>query len=448
MLNEFASDVMATLLDISNGLPPAANEKRRIVLAFSGGIDSSALLHILSGDESKKNFSIVAAHVNHNIQSDSNRWAKHCRSVASDYDVPFLEQTIVCKPTPGESSEAWARDQRYRWFKEIIKAGDLLLTAHHQDDQLETFFLQLIRGAGPHGLGGIRSIRSFGDGFLARPMLTKSREEVRTYLVNQQIPYIEDPSNRNPDFDRNYLRAEIVPRLRARWPHVARSVSNASEVQRALADELDKRADVFLNENRSNGGGLSRADLLAVSPDDRFSIFRQWCIHSGVQLLERRHFYEIEKTIFDRVPNPTLIIEWKNAVLRFFRGELYLSQWEQTFDPSLRFAWNLRDPLKLPNGLLKTDVGHGETLDPKFRDYPIQVGFYQRVGERCHPSTRGHSQTLKKLFQEWHVPPWMRNKVPIIWIDGKIAAVVPYCIGREFVTAPGGEGLMPRFIHR
>lgn len=446
MLKDFASDVTANLTDILKSLPQLVDKKRRIVLGFSGGQDSSALLKILSRPSVQKDFSVIAAHLNHNMQADSGKWAKHCRFVASQYKLRYIEQSLTGEPQPGQSREAWAREQRYSWFQEIIGAGDLLLTAHHQDDQLETFMLQLIRGAGPHGLGGIRQIRKFGEGFLVRPMLAKTREEVKAYVISEQIPHIEDPSNNSTDFDRNYLRLQVLPSLRNRWPHVSSSVSRASEIQQMLADDLDERSNQFLKAKRSSDGSIAREDLIAVPAKLRFSIIRQWCHMSGVQLLEQRNFSEIEKAVFARMPSPTLSIEWKNATLRYFRGQLYLERREDLFDATVRFSWNLSDSLRLPNGVLEMVSSLGSGIDTKFQRHAAKVGYYQRVGERCHPSSRANSQTLKRLFQEWRVPPWARDKAPIIWIEGTIAAVVPYCICRDFIAAPGTKGMVPKFI--
>ena len=445
MKSDFVVDTLRSLSDITGRLPPPIADKRRIIVAYSGGLDSSALLGALVETPTKTDFSIIAAHFNHNLQEASQGWVEHCRSVTKKYHIPFVTESNISRPKRGESIEGWAREQRYRWFEKLVGPGDLLVTAHHQDDQLETFMLQLIRGAGPHGLAGIRPCRAFGSGFLVRPMLDQTRGDVESYLADKEIPYIEDPSNKEQGFDRNYLRSEVLPKLYERWPKIAATVSRASRFQENIADDLDERATRFLNENISENGGIARSALLSMPTGFRFSVFRQWCKDSNVKLPERRHFHEIEKAVFTGTASPSLRVEWKNALLRIFRDELYLEGREKVFDAAASFTWNLRDELTLPNGTLQVELRNAIGISTKFRLGSIKVGYYQRVGERCHPSGRKHSQTLKKLFQEWQVPPWMRDKAPIIWIDGRVAAVVPYCICHDFVSAEGEQGLVPKF---
>ena len=418
------------------------DSRRKIVLAFSGGGDSSALLNALVSPSLKEEFAILAAHVNHGLQEQASGWAAHCELVAAKYGVAVKTHTLTSSPNQGESSEAWARRERYDWFTTLMDEGDMLVTAHHQDDQLETFFLQLIRGAGPHGLRGIRESQSFGPGYLVRPMLAINQADIVDYLNYYNVPHVDDPSNKNRDFDRNYLRLEIIPALRERWPHIAANVAHASAIQQQLADDLDSRADVLLEEHLRSDGALPLSALSGAPFDHRFSVFRRWCELKNLGVLERHHYSEIEKSVFGQNPKTTLEIQWKNASLRYFHGALFLAEREGEFDDDASYEWDMTGNLNLPNGELAVMEIAGGGIDRKYRGGSIRVGYYRRAGERCHPAQRGHSQTLKKLFQFWKVPPWLRNQVPIVWIDGEIAAVVPFCVCRKFVaeTAEGSLG--------
>ena len=184
-------------------------------VAFSGGLDSSVLLTGLARLDHRP---VRALHVNHGLHPESNQWEDHCRSVAVSLGIDFESLRVNIKPRLGKSLEAQARSIRYQALASMLQPGELLLTAHHAEDQLETILLRLLRGSGVKGLRGIASLRRLGAHYVARPMLDITQNEIHSQAKAWDIVYVDDPSNLDLRFDRNYLRSSIVPQLLSRWP--------------------------------------------------------------------------------------------------------------------------------------------------------------------------------------------------------------------------------------
>ena len=192
-------------------------------VAFSGGLDSTALLHLLGLARSQLAAPVEAVHVDHQLQSASAAWTDHCREVCRQLEIPLQVLTVDAHPTPGQSPEAAARQARYAALSEMHRGDEMLLTAHHVDDQAETLLLQLLRGAGVEGLAAMPMIRTWQGGWHARPLLDIPRRALHAWAQAQGLAWIEDPSNAHTTADRNYLRHEIMPRLLGRWPAAAGS---------------------------------------------------------------------------------------------------------------------------------------------------------------------------------------------------------------------------------
>ena len=217
----------------------------RFWLAYSGGCDSHVLVHAaaqLRAVVAERIFHVV--HVDHGLQTASAEWARHCAAVCEELALPFTLLRVDARGSLGESPEAAARHARYRALASLMQAGDCLLTAHHQDDQAETLLLQLLRGGGPHGLAAMPALSPFAAGMHARPMLTFSREELRRYAQRHALQWIDDPSNADSGFDRNYLRNSVMPVLRERWPAVARVLARGAGHQAEAAQLLAARRTV------------------------------------------------------------------------------------------------------------------------------------------------------------------------------------------------------------
>ncbi|EJM37300.1 tRNA(Ile)-lysidine synthetase, partial [Pseudomonas sp. GM33] len=219
-------------------------------IAFSGGLDSTVLLHLLAHLAKTESLPALSAiHVHHGLQAVADAWPEHCRSVCAALGIPL--QTVRVRVAPGASLERAARDARYHTFTEVTRPDEVLLTAQHRDDQAETLLFRLLRGAGVRGLSGMPRQRPLGKGHLLRPLLDVTRAELEAYANEHGLSWIEDPSNEDRQYSRNYLRHQVFPALTRRWPQavatMARSAAHLTEAQ-GLLEEL---ADMDLREANS-----------------------------------------------------------------------------------------------------------------------------------------------------------------------------------------------------
>src|SRR6187399_3693926 len=203
-------DAVAKLLEL-------AGPKPRVVLAFSGGVDSTVLAHLLV-KQRRKLGGLRLLHVDHGLQPASAEWSRHCARMARTWRVPFVSLRARIEHQKGESPEAAARDARYELLASAMQPGEVLVTAQHRDDQAETLLLQLLRGAGVSGLAGMPSVAAFGAGLIARPLLHVSRAEIESAARKAHLRWIEDPSNADTRYSRNFVRQRLMPLIREHWP--------------------------------------------------------------------------------------------------------------------------------------------------------------------------------------------------------------------------------------
>ena len=428
---------------------PAA---RRYWVAYSGGRDSHVLLALLHELQRQQPVELAAVHVNHGLHADAGQWAQHCMAVCRDYGVPCEVLSPHVMLGGGVSPEAAAREARYAAFASVMQPGDGLLLAHHQDDQAETLLLQLLRGAGVKGTAAMPVQSPFAAGWVGRPLLGTSRAAIADYAQRHRLQWIDDPSNDNRDFDRNFLRHEVLPVLQSRWPAAAVSLSRAAvhhaDAKRCLADlaalDLSAREDCAENE-------LPVALLSTLSPARQRNLLRHWLVdRCGLPAPDHRRLQRVLTEVVAANVDAQPCITWPGAEVRRYRGRLYALAPSCPHDNALVLPWDLRADLELPSlaarlacettatgglhaGLVvaTTDVSSAVTV--RFR----------RGGERCRPAGRGHVHSLKKLFQEWGVPPWRRDRVPLLYVGDELAQVVGYCTCEPF-QAQTGNGIHVR----
>ncbi len=428
----------AHLLQILNELP----SPRRYLIALSGGCDSIVLLHAMATIRDELSAELVAVHINHGLQPDAPAWAAHCAQTSQQLGIELIQVTLDLQIAKGESLEAVARDARYSAIKAHTAAGDMLLTAQHQDDQAETLLLQLLRGSGPSGLAAMPRCTSFGAGFHARPLLAFTRRQLHRYAVEQGLHWIEDPSNQDLRFDRNYLREEIMPQLARRWPALsqtlARSARHCAEAQQ-LIDEMaiDASKKAALPEGR-----LSVQVLAALPAPQCRALLRSWIRQRGFQLPDTCHLERIRKEVLHAAPDRNPLVSWAGCELRRYRGQLFLMPPRVLHDPGCVLEWDGEGPLQLPANLGLLVTGRAEQgIDPgKWQNGQIEIRFRQG-GERCQLAGQNHSRSLKKLFQESGIPPWEREQTPLVFIDGQLAAIAGLWTCRPFAVPKGQSGI-------
>lgn len=410
-------------------------------VGYSGGLDSHVLLHILY----KLKLNLRAIYIDHGLSHNTKAWAKHCEQVCNDLTVPFQAITVNAKPTLGQSPEASARAARYRAFTELLQAGDYLLTAHHQDDQAETFLLQLLRGAGLKGLSSMPVAKPFAQGYHLRPLLYHSRGELLKYAQEHELVWIEDESNANTHFDRNFVRHQIMPSLQRRWPAASSTIARAA---RHLAETAELQEWLANNELIKIAG--SQPQNIAISKLTAYPLAAQkWLLRSWLaqQNLSMPSEKQLERMVCDIVhsrqdANPQ--VTWQGNQLRRYRDDLYALPLVTLDADSPIIPWNLTSELFLPNrmGRLSLQAIQGQGLKKQALEQAKVSIRFRQGGERCQPKGRKGSHALKKLLQEWHVPPWQRDKIPLLYLEEQLAAVIGFCICEPFaVTEPQAEGL-------
>ncbi len=416
----------------------AAFAERRILVAVSGGLDSEVLLHAAAAYARRRSIPIAAVHVDHALHADSPLWAQRSRASAAALAVPCAILTVDDTPPPGGSVEAWARTRRYRAIEAFMADGDVVVTAHHEDDVAETLLLQLLRGAGPHGLAAIAPVRPFGRGHLARPLLAATRRQLHDYAVRHGLRWSEDPSNADERHDRNFLRHRVLPLLRERWPAANERIAHAARLQRDSAACLDTVADRALADATRDDDGLSIASLGGLAPAAQRWILRRWIERAGLPLPDRTHLLEIQRML-DARPDAQPLVRFKTVEIRRYRDRLVAAR--AVVRPGLcsEYAWHLPRTLRLPHGELSVEraIAAGIRASAVARGCRVR---FRRGGERCRPAGRRHRMRLKHLFQEWGVPAWQRDRIPLVYVGEEIAAVAGFCVCDPFAAAAGEPG--------
>lgn len=413
----------------------------RYWLAYSGGLDSHVLLHVLHGLMAQRPGSVLGAvHIHHGLRPEADQWAAHCLAVCAALEIPCQVLHVQAHPAVGESPEDAARRARYQALQGVVGAGDCLLTAHHQDDQAETLLLQLLRGCGVAGLAGMPASAPFGVGLLARPLLRHSRAELREYAERHGLRWVEDDSNAETGYDRNYLRHEILPRLRARWPAAAAALTRSAGHCAAAADLLQTLAGEDLPALHGPVPGTLRIDRLRVLDSARQdNALRAWLRELSLPAPSTAHLRQVRGALLEAAVDAMPCVRWPGAELRRYRDLLHAMTPLAAHDATQVLDWDLQAPLNLPGGAGWLRVVPGPGLDAGLRGRRVSVRF-RRGGEVCMPVGRGHHHDLRKLFQEAGVPPWQRERIPLLYVDGKLAAVVGFWVCEPFQAA--GQGLV------
>lgn len=410
---------MDRLLDrLGRSLAELPGAPRNFAVAFSGGADSTVLLAAICRLTPRPE--VRALHVDHGLHPDSKTWERRCRAAAAALGVGYRSLRCPVEAVPGESLEARAREVRYRALTELLAPGETLLTAHHADDQLETVMLRLLRGAGVKGLRGIAPLQPLGAGYLARPLLGVSRAEILAAARNWGLEWIEDPSNRDTRFDRNYVRAELIPRITERWPAAARTVGRAASQMAEAQQILDEAA---LADAPGDPERIECTVLRDLSPFRRRNALRHSMIRLGLPVPDTRQMEELLRALEVRRRDARPRVQWPGGEARIYRDRLYLLEPLPAASPrGYSGEVSPARPWSGPEGKLRLVSGAGRGLPADWAEAGFSVRF-RKGGERFRPIGRAHSRPLKKWLQEAGVPPWLRARIPLLYRKDTLVAV-------------------------
>ena len=309
------------------------NPNKNIIVAYSGGVDSTAMLHFCYELHKKKLLlgNLSALHINHSLNTNSDLWEEHCQKFCEKRNIPFKSRTVeVSKKKSG--LESAARQARYKIFTEVLKSNDQILLAHHADDVAETVLFRLFRGTGLDGLQGPMKKRYLGEGVLLRPWLDRTKSELIKYLSDHKIQHITDESNFNDDQDRNFIRNELMELISGRWPSAPKQIQQTSE----LIFKHKKTYDILLEQkfgSQIKGLKLDRKFLLDLDESTCIEIIRYWIKKNNVAMPNKKILGEILKAFIYSKPSAITRVNWsradneqKKAFLTFSDGDLVLNE--------------------------------------------------------------------------------------------------------------------------
>jgi tRNA(Ile)-lysidine synthase len=414
-----------------------------LVLGLSGGMDSMALLSALAGLAPGMRFSLRAVHVNHGISPNAGRWAAFCTGSCERLRVPLQLEAVDLAPYRNLGLEGAARKARYEVFSRVD--ADFVVLAQHRDDQAETLLLRLLRGAGLRGLAAMSASRSLPGtrARLLRPLLEVPRVEIEAYARSRGLEWIEDESNADTVRRRNFLRHEVFPELERHFPAarsaIARTAANLAEA-RELLDAM-AQGDF---ERCADGDALNVPALLRLGDARAKNVLRHWCDTRGVEPLSAARLAELLRQLKEaRAEARTGVAAARWNFLRY-RDRLYLRPIASAAERDLCEVWNGENvlPLLALGGVLKFKPEEGRGLSvARLRAERVTVRL-RRGGERLRVDTRRPRRTLKNLFQEHGVPPWRRDRLPLVYCGENLVCAPGLGEACEYRAEPGEAGLI------
>ncbi len=399
---------------------------KKFLIAYSGGLDSHVLLHALvHALPASQGFQLRAIHIHHGLQSIAKQWPQHClricKDLAIDCEIVNLELTIP----KGKSLEAVAREARYQAFAQTLQPDEILLTAHHRDDQAETLLIQLFRGAGINGLAAMPIISTFAKGQHIRPLLEQSRDALAHYAQLHQLNFIEDPSNQDQRYDRNFFRHSIIPQLKKRWSSMdkilARVAQHQAEAKKLLEEYITQDLPLLVGKQK---GTLSIKKLKLLSTPRCKAIIRYFLDHQGFSVPSEKKLQHILSDILNAAQDAMPCVHWQGVEIRRYQDDLYAIPPLPAHNAQQIIHWNINQSLQLPslNRILK--FKHLEAIHPLLKKHRIVEVRFRQGGERIYQTEKKHSQSLKKIFQKMNIPTWERNRIPLIYIENKLVLIL------------------------
>ncbi|MHC9511148.1 tRNA lysidine(34) synthetase TilS [Kangiella sp. M94] len=396
---------------------------KTIVVALSGGVDSLSLLHALhSARTSNSTYSLSAVYIDHQLQTASSDWAIRNQLFCESLTIPFQSAQVEVDKDAA-SLESAARKARYQALSQLIQNPQTcLVTGQHLNDQAETFLLQLFRGAGSKGLASMPKFTPFAKGFLARPLLAVTREDLEAYCHSHCLKAIEDPTNQDTDIRRNFVRHEVMPLIEKKWPKASKVIANASQIQAENQQLLDELAAIdFENCYEVQRNSLMLAGVRQLSPQRVRNLLRYWLEACGADMPSQAVLEQIQMQMLEAKADACPVIEMGSGSIRRFRDGLYWVTETGKDYSGLELSWSAKADLIHEGKVLIA-------LDWLQQNYPHLVGKELMVrgrqgGERIRFEKGGQSVSLKNYFQEQGVPPWLRDQALLLEFENEICAV-------------------------
>ncbi|AAZ28202.1 tRNA lysidine(34) synthetase TilS [Colwellia psychrerythraea] len=430
-----------------------------LIVAYSGGIDSQVLLHALVQLKQNKiiNNEITVCHVNHGLSGNAERWQKLAEQECIKLSVNLIVKRVNVRSKAQQSLEALARDARYNALKSLREKKSVVLTGHHSDDQSETFLLALKRGAGLKGLSAMSVQTQLDQHLLVRPLLNVARQEIENYAENHQLSWVEDESNLDTCFDRNFIRQKIIPLLRERWPSINNTINRSASHCLAGQELLDELAEQDLTVCKTGDSGLHVSALTTLSPARFNNLIRFFMAQQGCLMPSTEQVNQVRLQLqADEDKSPQIKVA--EQVFRRFKNTLFLtpeysdiSNWQgqvDLFQDTLMFGNNV---LVLPDNLGELSFNTNVVINTDSRTNLPRISLPmlgQQVSVRfCHenpkclPHFRQHSRTVKKVLQELNIAPWQRKRIAFLYYDNELVAAIGHFICQPFIESDPKLGM-------
>lgn len=412
---------------------------QHLTLALSGGVDSVVLFDILRQLRSPLKFSLSVLHVNHQISPRAPDWGRFCAGLCARHAVAYSEETVTLERGGGDSLEASARTARYRAFAAL--ETDFVVLAQHRDDQAETVLLQLLRGAGVKGLSAMPEVRALGGAaHILRPLLDVPRAQILDWAGEHHLAWVEDESNQDVRYDRNFLRHEALPSLARRFPACAHTLARAGSHFAETAELLDQLAVLDAGdgicENRLRVGVLA-----PLSAARARNLLRHFLDRQGIPMPSAARLDDVLRQVSAARPDARIHIALGEYELRRYRGELHATRRLAPLEPEFSSPWLSGEMLVLPHGSLRFERRQGEGISrARLESAPLTVR-YRRGGERLRPQCGRPSRSLKNLLQESAVPPWQRERLPLLYCGDALVCVPEVGVDCAWQAQPGEWGI-------
>lgn len=415
----------AQLLQALTPLPAAS----AWLVAFSGGADSTALLHALVQTREQLALPFRAVHINHGLHPNADQWQQHCEAICRDWSVPLTCLRVYIDGS-GRGLEAEARERRYAAIHTLLKDGEAVLTAHHADDQAETLLLNLMRGSGVDGLSAMPEQKAFGNNLLLRPLLKFHRQALVSYLQQHDIKWLEDPSNHTADQDRNFIRNKALPLFESQFPGTVKRLLLTQQAMAETRTLLKPLAERYLQAELLHPQVLHTTQELLSSPALFKLVVRYWLQQSGAPGLPGRQLNDLYCQLQLVTSEHQTSVRWADVFIRYYQNCLWLQSGP---DPGecgdLQWAPGT-DHMLLGGGL-------GKLLFVSEQSFKLP-GIITTTSRSSQPGLsllRGdHHQSLKNLFQSASIPVWLRNCIPLTLVDNQLAAIGDWALSTTFAS--------------
>ena len=416
---------------------------KSMTVALSGGVDSVVLLHLLHQLQKRQNFTLKASHVHHGLSKNADKWVKFCEKLCTKLSIPLDVNYVKLPQKKSLGIEGEARQLRYE--KLLQSQTDLVVLAHHEDDQAETFLLQLIRGAGVKGLSSMAHFDATRR--LWRPLLNASRIDIESYAKKHKLKWIEDESNQNIDFDRNFIRSKILPILKNRFSHITKVISRSSSHLAEAQHLLDDLAKVDLKihlKSINYKHKLNVKTLYKLSNARAKNVLRFWLEINDQMMPSKDLLDELLRQVLTAKKDATIKIHLsKFYEIRRYQDEIYIVSNNKKKPKNYEIIWAGESEIILPNGhklTFKKVKGRGINL--KFlRDQKLKIR-NRKGGEFFKPDSKRPTKKIKQLLQESDLTPWERDFLPLIFVGDQLASVPNFGVDIKYQSKPQETGLM------